>query len=111
MSLNTAATSFSVATSPHAVSTPAAGARYEARAWIRSEVPGRTTCLRVREWQAGAVINTAQTCRSATGTWEQFAPIAYTATGGDSIEVYAYQLNSVTGDSFDLDGVTFTAVP
>ena len=52
-----------------------------------------------------------QTCRSATGTWEQFAPIAYTATGGDSIEVYAYQLNSVTGDSFDLDGVTFTAVP
>ena len=73
--------------------------------------PGRTTCLRVREWQAGAVINTAQTCRSATGTWEQFAPIAYTATGGDSIEVYAYQLNSVTGDSFDLDGVTLTAVP
>ena len=111
VSLNTAATSFSVATSPHAVSSPAAGARYEARAWIRSEVPGRTACLRVREWQAGAVINTAQTCRSATGTWEQFAPIAYTATGGDSIEVYAYQLNSVTGDSFDLDGVTFTAVP
>ena len=111
VSLNAAATSFSVSTSPHPVSSPAIGARYEARAWIRSQVPGRTTCLRVREWQTGAVIGTAQVCRPATGAWEQFAPIAYTAAGGDSIEVYAYQLNSVTGDSFDLDGVTLTAVP
>ena len=35
----------------------------------------------------------------------------YTALGGGSIEVYAYQLNAVTGDSFDLDGVTLRVVP
>ena len=101
-----------MATSPHAVSSPAAGTRYEARAWIRSEVPGRTACLRDSRVAGGRRDRHGPGLpRLRPSAWEQFAPIAYTATGGDSIEVYAYQLNSVTGDSFDLDGVTLTAVP
>ena len=55
------------------------------------------------------MINTAQTCRSATGTWEQFAPIAYTATAATRSR--SMPTANRYGDSFDLDGVTFTAVP
>ncbi|HEU0023678.1 MAG TPA: DNRLRE domain-containing protein [Thermoleophilaceae bacterium] len=111
VALNAVATSFSVSTSPHPVASPPAGARYEARAWARSATPGRTTCLRIREWQGGSVTGSAQACRAATSTWEQFPSVSYTASGGDSIEVYAYQLNAVTGDSFDLDGATLVTAP
>ena len=54
-------------------------------------MPGRTACLRIREWQNGAVIGSAQSCRAAPSAWDRFANVPYTALGGGSIEVYAYQ--------------------
>ena len=33
----------------------------------------------------------------------------YTAVGGSSIELYAYQSSPATGDSFDIDGITLTS--
>jgi hypothetical protein len=86
-----------------------AGTRYEARAWIRSETPGKKTCLRVREWRSGSVVGSADSCRTPTSSWAKFDTVLYTAVGGDSLELYAYEDNAVAGDSFDLDGVTLTA--
>ena len=106
---STTATSYSLLSDPHPVGSHAAGTRYEARAWIRSERPGKTICLRLREWSAGAAVGGAERCRVATGTWERLDTVPYTAVGGDSIELYAYQSSAASGDSFDIDGITLTA--
>jgi hypothetical protein len=106
---STTATSYSLLSDPHPVGTHAAGTRYEARAWIRSETPGKTVCLRIREWSAGAAVGGAERCRVATGAWERLDAVPYTAVGGDSIELYAYQSSAAAGDSFDIDGITLTA--
>jgi hypothetical protein len=103
------ATSYSLLTDPHPVGTHAGGTRYEARAWIRSERPGKTVCLRVREWSAGAAVGGAERCRVTTGAWERVDAVPYTAVGGDSIELYAYQSSAAAGDSFDIDGITLTS--
>ena len=96
---NTTATSYSLLSDPHPVGSHAAGTRYEARAWIRSEAARKTICLRLREWSAGAAAGGAERCRVATGTWERLDTVPYTAVGGDSIELYAYQSSAVSGDS------------
>ena len=109
VALNSAtATSYSLLSDPHPVGTHAAGTRYEARAWIRSERPGKTVCLRLREWSAGAAVGGAERCKVATGTWERLDAVPYTAVGGSSIELYAYQSSAAAGDSFDIDGITLT---
>ena len=40
-----------------------AGTTYTARGSIRSETPGKTVCLRLREWNADAVVGSAQQLR------------------------------------------------
>ncbi len=110
VALNSAtATSYSLLTDPHPVGTHAAGTRYEARAWIRSERPGKTVCLRLREWSAGTAVGGAERCKVTSGTWERIDAVPYTAVGGSSIELYAYQSSPATGDSFDIDGITLTS--
>ena len=47
----------------------------------------------------------------ATGTWERLDTVPYTAVGGDSIELYAYQSSAASGDSFDIDGITLDRRP
>jgi hypothetical protein len=107
VALNAAATSFSLIGSPPAVTSSTAGTAYTATAWIRSDVAGKTVCLRVREnASGGGVAGAALTCLTATASWQQFAPLAYTAVGtGNTLEVYAYMDGAATGDSFDLDDV------
>ena len=40
---------------------------------------------------------------------ERLDAVPYTAVGGSSIELYAYQSSAAAGDSFDIDGITLTA--
>ena len=112
VALNAAGSSYSIFTSPRPIMSPAAGSRYTASGWVRSERPGKSVCLRFREWAGSTSIGAAQSCRTATGTWERFTGLPYTSAGGDSLELYAYQSTTpVAGDSFDVDGLTLTAVP
>jgi hypothetical protein len=84
-----------------------AGAVYTARAWVRSETPGRTVCLRIREWSGGSAFGDG-TCLVATGSWQRTDVVRHVAVGGEGLEVYAYSDNPLAGDSFDLDGLTLT---
>ena len=87
-----------------------AGTRYEAApvCAARSRAGPHACDPRVARRRA---VGSVESCRAATSAWDRFAALPYTALGGDSIELYAYQLSAVTGDSFDLDGVTLTAGP
>jgi hypothetical protein len=79
-------------------------------AWVRSDVPGKSACLIIREWTgSGSVVATARSCLTTTTAWQKFPAVAYTtAQSGGSLEVYAWQTDAVAGDSFELDAVTLT---
>jgi hypothetical protein len=103
-------TSFSIYPSSRPVRPTTAGTSYTATAWVRSDVPGKRTCLYIREFTgAGSVLAQTSTCLTAGTAWQQFPAVAYTtAQSGGSLEVYAVQTGAVAGDSFELDAVTLT---
>ena len=96
--------------SPWPINSTPAGTTYTVQGSIRSDTPGKTVCLRVREWDAGAVIGSAQQCLATTAAWREFAALQYTALrGGSELELYAYQTaTAVAGDSFELDGLSLS---
>ena len=111
LSANQSAT-YAIITNPPPVGTHGAGERYESRAWLRSDVPGKSVCLRIREWSETRAVGGAQKCMATKSSWASFPTVSYTTVGGTSIEVYAYQSSAAdAGDSFDVDGVTFTRQP
>jgi type VII secretion-associated serine protease mycosin len=101
-------TAYSIETATRPVAATTAGTVYTAQAWIRAQVGGKTICLRIREWQNGAVAGSNRVCATVTTTWTQLPAVTYTALGGGSLDLYAYQGTAATGDSFDIDGVTLT---
>ena len=62
----TASGSLSMNASPWPVNSTAAGTVYTVQGSVRSDTPGKTVCLRLREWDAGAVIGSAQQCLATT---------------------------------------------
>jgi hypothetical protein len=110
VSLSGTGTSFSILPSPRPVSTTVAGAVYTAGAAVRSQIAGRQLCLRMREYAAGSVVGSAMRCVSSTTSWQQVTGLSYTAKAtGNQLDVYVFELQSVAGDSFDVDAVTLTS--
>ena len=72
-------------------------------------MPGKTACLRLREWSAARRRRGAERRKATSGTGSASTPCPTPPLGGSSIELYAYQLSAITGDSFDIDGITLTA--
>jgi hypothetical protein len=100
-------TTYTVTAVPRSVASATAGATYTATAWIRSATPGKSVCLRVREWRSGSVVGYSTGCTTATSTWKQLPPVTIVvAASGDALDLFAYQGSAVSGDSFELDGVS-----
>ena len=98
--------SFSIYPARKPVGTTVAGARYSASASVRSLKRGRVICLRIREWDAGSVAGSAQTCMRSAQRWKRFSTVAYRAAGdGRELDVYVYQLRARRRDRFDVDGI------
>ena len=106
----TAPGSLSMNASPWPINSAHAGTTYTVKGSIRSDTPGKTVCLRVREWDADAVVGSGQQCVATTASWREFATLQYTALrGGSELELYAYQTASaVAGESFELDGMSLS---
>jgi Disaggregatase related len=101
---------YSVVTSPRPVQSTAAGTTYSASAWVRADTPGRTLCLRVREWSATSQVGSASTCLTGTVGWKQFPTLGYTAAGSaNQLDLYVFQRSAVAGDSFEADGFSLVA--
>lgn len=100
------ATSYSINTSPRPVQGPTAGRLYTGTGWVRSDAPGRTTCLYLREWSSsGSHLASARQCVVATSSWQRFPTVSYTSQGGASIEEYVYSTGS-SGSSFEVDALS-----
>lgn len=100
--------SFSILTSSRAVSSAAAGSAYTAGGWLKSATPGRKVCLVVREWTpGGALYSSKSSCLTSSRTWTQFvADRLVAARTGDSLDVAITESGAVSGDSFEVDGLT-----
>jgi len=102
--------SYAIFSAP-AVSSTAPGAVYTASAWLRSQTPGKTVCLRIREFTGTTIVGYSQRCAVTSLSWQPVGPFSYTAAGSNRLEVYAYQSSAVAGDSFDLDGFALDGGP
>lgn len=107
---NGGAADFSISLSAPAVRSAVAGTAYVANAYSRSATPGRTLCLRVREWAGSTVAGSAQSCVTGTSAWKKFATVSYTArASGRQLDVYVYEIGASRYDSFEVDGVSLVA--
>jgi hypothetical protein len=86
----------------------AQAAPYQLNGWLRSDSPGKSVCLRLREWQAGTVIKSPQNCLTATGSWQRFPTVTLTPSAGDQLDVNLIQYGATPGDSFESDGLSLT---
>lgn len=103
--ITSTSTSYSVYTSPRPVQNQPAGVTYTGTGWFRSDSPGRTVCLYLREWGSSGAIATARQCLVATASWQAFPAVTYTTRGGVSLEEYVYSTGA-GGDTFEIDGMS-----
>lgn len=96
------------ASSARPVPTGVLGDTYVSSAYVRSDTPGKTVCLTVREWQnTWTWINSESTCVTTTTSWQQLGPMYYSQTlANDGLDLSINQKDApAAGDSFELDGV------
>ncbi|HXV71439.1 MAG TPA: carbohydrate binding domain-containing protein [Acidimicrobiia bacterium] len=102
VSKSDAGSSCGIDDSPNWVAVTAAGT-YTASIWVRSDTPGITLRLRVREFLAGTRLGTVTETLALTGTWQQVA-VAYTVTSpGSTLDFEAYTTNAPAGVCFQAD--------
>ena len=78
---------------------------YRAAAWLRTDTPGVTVCLRVLEKTGGKksrLVRSAETCVSPTATWQRFRVQALAIAPGNVLRISAVVYGGFEGASFEL---------
>jgi hypothetical protein len=93
---------------PNWVSVTEAGA-YTASIWARSDTPGLTLKLRLREFVSGVLQGSVTTSVALTSSWQQVTAV-YTpvAPGLSSLDFEAFTANSPVGVCFQADDASMT---
>jgi hypothetical protein len=93
---------------PSWVGVTQAGA-YTASIWVRSDTPGLTFKLRVREYKSGTQQASVSTSVTLTSSWQQVT-VVYTplAPGQSNLDFQAYTVNSPVGVCFQADDASIT---
>lgn len=97
-----------LADKPSWVSFTQAGA-YIASIWARSDTPGLTLRLRVREYMSGVLQGSVSTTMTLTSSWQQVSA-SYTpvAPGSSSLDFEAFMANAPVGVCFQADDASIT---
>jgi hypothetical protein len=93
--------------SPNWVAATEAGA-YTASIWARSDTPGVTLRLRVREYLGGVRLATVSETLTLTDTWQQVTVIYTVVTPGSTLDFQAYSTNAPLGVCFQADDASIT---
>jgi hypothetical protein len=90
------------------VSATQAGA-YTASIWARSDTPGLTLKLRVREYAGGVLQGSVTRSMALTSSWQQVSAV-YTpvSPGQSSLDFEAFAANSPVGVCFQADDASIT---
>ena len=86
------------------VESPKAGARYRARAFVRSVSPGMFVCLRIEEVARDGVPMTTERCRAARTGWQRLGIVTHTRAKGSRLVFSVRVIAALGGTSFDVDG-------
>jgi hypothetical protein len=81
---------------------------YTVSMWARSDTPGRTLKLRVREYVGGAKQGTATENLALTSSWQQVTLVYTPVAPGSSLDVDAFISNAPVGVCFRADDVSIT---
>jgi hypothetical protein len=105
---NTVAGNCGLDDKPSWVSATQAGA-YTASIWVRSDTPGLTLKLRVREYVGGALQGSVVKSVALTSSWQQvtsnYTPVA---PGQSSLDYEAFTTNTPVGVCFQADDASIT---
>jgi PKD repeat protein len=96
---------------PDTIKSTAAGT-YTAGLWIRSDRPGATLRLRLREWNGTTLAGNAVTQATLTSAWQRVS-VSYDAAvpGVGSLDLTAYITNAAPGTCFYADDASVTFTP
>ncbi len=82
------------------------GLMYRIGAWLRSDAPGVTVCLRIEEVSKKdplSSVRTTETCLSPSTHWQHFRILRRTLARGDKLVFSIYSYGAALGDSFEID--------
>jgi hypothetical protein len=82
------------------------GLLYRIGAWLRSDTPGITVCLRIQEVSAKdplTSVRTTETCLSPSTHWQHFRILRRTLARGDKLRFSIYSYGADRGDDFEID--------
>jgi hypothetical protein len=82
------------------------GLLYRIGAWLRSDAPGVTVCLRIEEVSPKdplSSVRTTETCLSPSAHWQHLRILRRTIARGDKLLFSVYSYGAVLGDSFEID--------
>jgi hypothetical protein len=92
---------------PSWVSFTQAGA-YTASIWARSDTPGLTLKLRVREYASGVLQGSVSRSLALTSSWQQVTAVYTPVAPGSSLDFEAFMANSPVGVCFQADDASIT---
>ena len=92
---------------PSWVSATQAGA-YTASIWARSDTPGLTVKLRVREYVSGVLQGSVVKSMALTSSWQQVTAAYTPVAPGSSLDFEAFTTNSPVGVCFQADDASIT---
>jgi hypothetical protein len=89
------------------VKTSRAHAVFRTTGWVRSDEPGATVCIRVRELAGKRVVRTSENCVAATSRWQRVSLAGDTVARGHRLVESVYEFSAQRGDSFEVGGFRF----
>ena len=112
VALSTSAKSYQLAASPRPVLNTSAGSVYTANGVVRSDTPGKSVCLVLKELtSAGDLVLTSSQCATAGAQWGPLAQTTLTAqNSGDRIAFLVRRPSgAVAGESFEVDTLSLVS--
>jgi phospholipase C len=109
VAFTSSATTYAIIASPRPVTSTTGGTKYVANGMFRSDTPGQTICIRLKEFNSSNVgKGQGLQCAVATSAWQAFPEIDYTAAAsGDSLDLRVFQqANAAAGQSFEVDNLS-----
>jgi Concanavalin A-like lectin/glucanases superfamily/Fibronectin type III domain len=112
LALNTSATSYQLAASPRPVLNTSAGIVYTANGVVRSDTPGKSVCLMLKELTSGGtLVLKSDACAPTSSQWAALPQVTLTAANnGDRIAFLVKRSSgAVAGESFEVDDLSLVA--
>ena len=112
LTLNAGQTSYQLAASPRPVLNTDAGITYTANGVVRSDTPGMSVCLLLKEFTStGTLVLSVNGCAPATSQWAALKQVTLTAQNdGDQVALFVRRPSPVLdGESFEADNLSLVA--